>query len=372
MIRFVFLLCAASMLATCSSAPSSQGSSSGADAKADVAQANAAISADVDPAKGGADSSPLMDTGTLSDATVADAASFQDGPSPMDTQVDVTTKPDSSISNADISPDLTADAAQQICNESQLSDVFQKKIKPLVTKGQPSTCNQCHLSGVDLGMFVQDSPCKSMACMVDKGMVDFKAPAKSSVMKWIDMAKPQSGLITLAVQQKEHDAFLQWITWSSQCQEAVCGKIADPCGAGSATVPVTDTAMLGKCDEKTIGSSFTVLVYKWRDRCSHCHAPYGKDFVKNKAPAWLHSDKTDAGSIYTMYNVLGLPGLPGKPSINVNAPDQSVFLLKPLSPDAGGLGNIHAGGVKFADKNDPAYIDFLKWIQQFAACSNKP
>jgi len=208
--------------------------------------------------------------------------------------------------------------------------------------------------------------------MVEKGMVDFKSPSLSSVMKWIDMAKPQSGLITLQIQKKEHDAFLQWITWSAGCQDAVCGKIADPCGAGGAVVPVTDTSMLGKCDEKSIGASFKTLVYKWRDRCSHCHAPYGKDFVKTGAPPWLHSDKTDAGSLYTMYNVLGLPGLPGKPSINIIKPDQSIFLLKPLSPDFGGLGNIHAGGVKFADKKDPAYVDFLKWIELFAACAKKP
>lgn len=48
-------------------------------------------------------------------------------------------------------------------------------------------------------------------------------------------------------------------------------------------------------------------------------------------------------------------------------PPASLLLQKPLAESAGGV--VHGGGDKFADVNDPAYIDFLAWIQREAACA---
>lgn len=249
-------IAAFALAASCSTPPqASSGSATDAQKPSDIAgdAPDESAASPKDAAIGQADSGPadaeLIGTTDISPATDAAAAADAKAP-PQDAPVDSGAKPDSGAANPDTAPDAAPDIAQPICSESQLSDVYQKKIKPLVTKGQPSTCNQCHFSGVDLSMFVQESPCKSMACMVEKGMVDFKSPSLSSVMKWIDMAKPQSGLITLQIQKKEHDAFLQWITWSAGCQDAVCGKIADPCGAGGAVAPVTDTSMLGNATRK--------------------------------------------------------------------------------------------------------------------------
>lgn len=257
------------------------------------------------------------------------------------------------------------------CKPGSLSDLFEKKIKPLVSKGQPTTCNQCHLSGVDLGMFVQDTPCKSMACMAEKGMVDFKDPAKSQVLGWIAKAKPESELIDAFVQSDEHDAFLEWIKWSATCQAPVCGPQPDPCGSASQPEPELIKPMLGGCDEATLAVSFEKLVYKWRDRCSHCHAPYGKDYESTGAPGWLHSNPGSGGAKFTMYNMLGLSGMPGQPVVNADDPEASLLLRKPLhKPSVGGVA--HGGGQKFKDKNDPSYKDFLKWIQQFAACKGAP
>ncbi len=254
----------------------------------------------------------------------------------------------------------TAGVDAAACGDDKLSKLFHTKVKPLVTAGQPTTCNQCHFSGVDLGMFVQESPCKSMACMVEKGMVDFDDPAASEVLKWIAKATPASSFITKEVQQAEHDVFLEWITQSATCHQATCGAIADPCGGKSVPDPKLDKPMIGGCDEAALVATFKTKVYAYRDRCSHCHAPYGKDNASSGAPPFLSNDPSEGGAIYTMYDMIG------KGYVDIANPEASLLLTKPLSPKAGGVQ--HGGGVKFANKNDVSYKAFLSWIEQFAAC----
>jgi hypothetical protein len=334
-----------SLLVACRAAPpaGSVGSSGGGVVQADTAQQAETAGGDT----------------AATDAAAADSA------------VPGVTAPD--IAAPDIAAPDTAKADTATapkCDPNDLGALFQKKIKPLVTKGQPTTCNQCHLSGVDLGMFVQETPCKSMACMKEKGMVDFSDPKASQVLAWIAKAKPQSELITTDVQANEHKAFYEWIHWSSQCHASTCGDIQDPCGAGAQPPPPVDKPMLGGCDETSLADAFDKLVYKWRDRCSHCHAPYGKDHKSSGAPGWLHQDPGAGGSLYTMYGVLGLPGLPGQPVINTAKPVDSLWLRKPLHKASIG-GVTHGGGQKYKNTADETYQDSLKWIQLYAACKNK-
>lgn len=301
------------------------------------------------------------DTAAIADSTVdtdSSAAADAAGPAP-----DVAVAKD-----AVAGVDGAATDGSASCKVGELSDLFQKKIKPLVSKGQPTTCNQCHFSGVDLGLFVQESPCKSMACMQEKGMVDFGNPAASEVLTWIKKAKPESKLITTTIQDAEYTSFLEWIKWSASCQNSACGVIADPCGANAVPPPPPLTKpMLGACDEETLAAGFAAKVYKWRDRCTHCHAPYGTDANKAwdgyKAPLWLNQNKGVGGSKLTMYAVIG------GPYINTASPVDSLLLTKPLAEKAGGVW--HAGGDKFQNTKDQSYIDFLAWIKQYAACKGQ-
>lgn len=54
----------------------------------------------------------------------------------------------------------------------------------------PKTCNTCHLSGVDLQMFVRETPCQTMACLDARGLVDLADPTRSVVLQWIAHADP--------------------------------------------------------------------------------------------------------------------------------------------------------------------------------------
>jgi hypothetical protein len=96
-------------------------------------------------------------------------------------------------------------------------------------------------------------------------------------------------------------------------------------------------------------------VYSWRGRCSPCHFD-GYDGNPEEAPRWIVEGDCSLGSLQTMRGVLER-GL-----VDTGKPTQSLLLLKPLNAVP------HGGHAKMASTDDPAYLDFLAWIEMWAAC----
>ena len=244
---------------------------------------------------------------------------------------------------------------------AESSELFARRIAPLLASDRPKTCNTCHLSGVDLQLFVQETPCQTMACLDARGLVDLDDPASSTVLQWIARADPASPLIDQQVIDEEYAAFLAWITASAACGPCYAG--ATPCGEPvEATCPADDPDNdvgedPGGCSPLARETMFRRRVYAWRDRCYPCHF----DNTDFEAPKWIGSGSCELGSLTTMRNVFD------RALIDRADPPASLLLQKPLAESAGGV--VHGGGDKFADVNDPAYIDFLAWIQREAACA---
>lgn len=247
------------------------------------------------------------------------------------------------------------------CSQQTLSQLFKTRIEPLIKKGAPSSCNQCHLSGVDLSLFVRDTPCRSMACLQSQGLVNFVKPKESKILKDILRADPKSALITKKVQEQEYKGFLEWIEYSSLCQESLCGKISNACGTGGTNPPPQKTLpMLGKCDEATLVKSFRTLVAPERGRCYHCHA---SDSGHPQAPGYFDPKDDYDGDRRSMYNIIGMKAL------DLKNPENSLLLTKPLATAEGGVQ--HGGGDKIQNKEEDTYKNILKWIQFYASCQNK-
>jgi len=252
--------------------------------------------------------------------------------------------------------------------------LFERRIAPLLEDDHPSTCNECHLAGVDLGLYAQGDECRTMACMVHEGIVDLDTPADSVVLGWILRGTPDSELITAEVIQAEHDGVLEWIELHSQCNGALCDDYDDPCGhgphAGECEVPPSSHDLPprefedpGDCSDKTLEIAFDELVYSWRGRCSPCH--YDTHIGKpENAPRWIAIGDCNAGGLATMRNVID-SGL-----VDSSDPAASLLLLKPLAVSAGGVE--HEGSDKFDDETDSAYQDFRRWIERWATCQNAP
>jgi hypothetical protein len=259
-------------------------------------------------------------------------------------------------------------ASSPVCRETA-TEMYDRRIKPLLSEDQPKTCNQCHLSGIDLGMFARDNACEAMACLVEDGLVNLKAPEQSTILGWIQRAKPASGLITQDVVDQEYQGFLEWINYNAtcgkqHCADAKCGPKTDApfCALAKGNQPVIDPATdPGDCSDKTLEELFLTTVYAARGRCYPCHFD-SVTTATSEAARWIAQSGTcEAASLTTMRNVIR------SEYINYETPENSLLLLKPLSVEGGGIE--HGGHAKFQKTGDSGYDNFLYWLKRYATCN---
>jgi hypothetical protein len=269
------------------------------------------------------------------------------------------------VASCDGDEPLTNEEREAAC-EAKPSRAFHERIEPLLSEERATTCNQCHLSGVDLSAFARETPCKTWACLVDQGLVDIASPEQSKILGWILRASPDSELITDSVIRAEHDGFLEWIQANVQCPDAcrgvTCGEPADgpTCDEGT-----TDTPQLPQgddergCSDEDLEQAFFDDVYAWRGRCYPCHFDTERDGAED-APRWLSLvGNCQTGSAVSLKRVLTL-GI-----IDVSEPEQSLLLQKPLGPSGGGVE--HGGGTKFTTA-DETYLSFSRFVRHYAEC----
>lgn len=263
--------------------------------------------------------------------------------------------------------DPPAEQGELAC-EVKPTKTFRDRIEPLLDQERITTCNQCHLSGVDLTAFARETPCKTWACLVEDNLVNVNQPENSRILSWILRASPESELITDEVIQAEHDGFLEWIEANAACPGACAGVECGEPGKGptcsDGTTDPEPELPLGAdergCSDLELEQAFLDDVYAWRGRCYPCH--FDTELHADKdAPRWLSLvGNCEKGSATSLARVLGL-GL-----IDVEEPTASLLLLKPLDTAGGGVK--HDGGQKFSSTMDPSYQSFLRFIQHYADC----
>ena len=172
---------------------------------------------------------------------------------------------------------------------------------------------------------------------------------------------------------------MEWIEWSAECHDPVCGSIEDPCSSGDSGAGTADDGLspIEGCSEAELVTAYQEKVHAWHGRCSGCHyigGPYHTHYP-DLTPApffWFGSDDPRTNAMMTMYNMLGL-GM-----VNVDSPTESTLLTKPLVEGAtqhvSGFGDVtgiwHGGGSKISADGSPedAMVDFVAWIHLYVAC----
>jgi len=260
-----------------------------------------------------------------------------------------------------------------LCTEDEALEVYQQRIEPLLRSDRAATCNECHLSGVDLSNFLQDTPCQTMACMVRSGVVDLESPEDSLVLGWIRKASPNSALITEAVIEEEYQGFLAWIEYQASCGGQVCDEVESPCGVpplhtdceipvANVFIPMPSEAP-DDCRELSLEQFFADKVYSLRGRCYPCHFDSNHD-PENPAPRWISAGECAVGSLKTLRQVLE------RGYVDTNWIHDSLLLTKPLAESAGGVP--HGGHDKFINTFDAGYQDFLEWLGRYQRCTDPP
>ncbi len=248
------------------------------------------------------------------------------------------------------------------------ASLYEKRIAPLFAEDRPKSCNQCHLSGIDLELFASGEPCDAMACMVERGLVSLEDPAASLILSWIDRAAPDSKGITSAVLREEREGFLEWIELTSAC--GTCSTKEQPCGEepvgwrdcelekkSTEEVMATDP---GDCAERTLEALFLESFFPYRGRCYPCHVE-GKP-VEAPAPKWIEVGACETASLATLRNIARAG------YIDVDAPEKSPWLLKPLDEEIGGLE--HGGGTKFHSTDEEAFRLMSYFATRYAQCQD--
>src|SRR5262245_53788423 len=90
-------------------------------------------------------------------------------------------------------------------------EVFRKRIEPIWKSPKPSSCSECHLSGVDLKNYLRDDQAATFTALRDAGLVDVKQPDDSKLLKLIARKPERPNLITDKVRQEEFAAMRDWL-----------------------------------------------------------------------------------------------------------------------------------------------------------------
>lgn len=260
------------------------------------------------------------------------------------------------------------------CRALDPGELFTQRIQPLLEEDRPKSCNQCHLSGVDLTAFVRDDACESMACLVEEGLVDLDDPASSTILSWIERAEPDSDLITGSVIEEEYEGFLEWIEYSAACgatacADVVCGGRDEPLSCDNEPEPEAEGVDRlereeDDCTDLGIETLFRQTVYQTRGRCYPCHYDYASGEIAGNPPAWVITEGSCAEASLSSLRQVQRLGL-----IDVDEPANSLLLLKPLDEDQGGVP--HGGDAKFHRVEDPGYRAFRLFVERYARCERE-
>ncbi len=234
--------------------------------------------------------------------------------------------------------------------ESKSLDVFTRRIVPIMNSAKPSSCAECHLSGVDLKDYIRADQSETFAALVKAGLIDAKQPKKSKLLEFISRTPEKPSLITADVRKEELAAFTAWIEEAARDPELLKAK------AGSEKLgPKMPIEVIRHARQDRVLASFIDNVWVEATRCAACHSPqFNKEQVQKHGEqvSWMTPDDPAA----TLKHLVEA-GL-----IDTKEPTKSLILQKPTMQVK------HGGGIKMV-VGDRSYKQFRKFLEDYAAMS---
>lgn len=234
--------------------------------------------------------------------------------------------------------------------------VFEKRILPIFKSPNPSSCTQCHLSGVDLKNYILPSSEKTFLSLRDQGLVDLRKPEDSKILRLINRSEADKGganLIHEKTRRAEYEAFAAWL---KACAADPKLRDAPKLDAKDLAKPEKPVEVIRYTRKDRLLDSFEQNVWAMRFRCMSCHiegTPENDKLKKEHGArvAWIKKGGAEATMNY-LVNETKL--------LDAAAPEKSLLLLKPLGAVK------HGGGKKFLP-GDQGYQAFRTWIEDYAA-----
>ena len=245
---------------------------------------------------------------------------------------------------------LVVGLARETFAESKSLDVFTRRILPIMNSAKPSSCAECHLSGVDLKDYIRADQAETFAALVKGGLIDAKQPQKSKLLEFISRTPAKASIVSAEIRKEELAAFTAWIEEAARDPELLKAK------AGSEKLgPKLPVEVVRHARNDRVLASFIDNIWVEATRCAACHSPLlNQKQVKEfgERVSWMKPDDP-AGTLKHLVEA----GL-----IDTDEPTQSLILQKPTMQVK------HGGGVKMV-VGDRSYKQFRKFLEDYAAMS---
>jgi hypothetical protein len=231
--------------------------------------------------------------------------------------------------------------------------VFERRILPIFRSDKPSSCAECHLSGVDLKDYIRADEAETLTLLIQAGLVDPQQPDKSKLLEFIRRKPERPSLVSAEVRKEELAAFADWIRAAAADPKLRQAKI-DP--KNKTIGPKLPGEVIRHTRKDQLLASFREQVWSEINRCAACHSPKlnQKQVEKHgERVSWIVPDDPAA----TLQKLLDAG------NIDLDEPKSSPILMKPT------MQTEHGGGVKMT-VGDRTYRQFHEFIVDYAAAVN--
>lgn len=238
-------------------------------------------------------------------------------------------------------------ASTLLADDISAEAIFQKRILPIFQSPNPSSCTECHLSGVELKDYILPTQQATFASLLKAGLVDRENPKTSKIIEFIRRSPDTPSLIQKKIREQELAAFEAWIVAAAGDPALVSATDkTQPIG------PQIPDEVIRHARQDHVMASFTDYVWTEVGRCAACHSPdrNQKQVQEHgKQVSWIHLNDP-AETLKTMVDA----GI-----IQPKTPEKSMLLTKPT------LQEEHGGGQKMV-VGDRTYKQFRRFIDDYA------
>ncbi len=225
--------------------------------------------------------------------------------------------------------------------------IFERRILPIFQSVKPSSCTECHLSGVDLKEYIRPTQQQTFASLVSAGLIDMANPDDSKILQFISRRPKQPTLVTENVRQQEYEAFREWVRAAVIDSTLIADKDAQPIGS-----QLPEEVIRHARNDRVL-ASFVENVWTEVGRCAACHSPDRNQkqvSEHGEQVSWIKLGDPEATLKYMLEFEL----------IDSKNPANSLLLLKPMMQVK------HGGGLKMV-LGDRTYKQFRRFIDDYVA-----
>jgi hypothetical protein len=225
--------------------------------------------------------------------------------------------------------------------------IFEQRILPILNSRNPSSCAECHLSGVDLKQYIGKDAAETFAALRDRGLIDLKKPAESEILRLIARESAKPTLVSKGARKQELEAFQSWIEAAVRDPQ-----LHDAPGGNAKLGPAISDEVIAHTRQDRVLERFTDLVWSEVERCSGCHSP-----AFNQKQVEEHGEQVSW--IVPKDPAATLARIVEHELLDLEKPDHSLILLKPTKQVD------HGGGIKMM-VGDRTYTQFRSFIEDYA------